>query len=451
MNFTVHSIKMTDKQSVLQAGMKEDISISTIAVVINMVSQFVAGILIARFLGPEGKGILVALAVIPSIVIGFADMGLRHAVTYHIGQETWPDKTVIGNLTTLHWISSILCIGIVGVAYFLMNNPAFSWPLVLITLATIPIQLLVEYGDAIAMGRRQIYEYARVACRRLPLVVILTALFVWVLPWGLVGALLASTLPMVMLSIFVLRRFFTWQGYRPLWDRRVLKGVLIMGLAYAAANLVFRSTYQIDILLLERILPANQISEIGQYAIAMTISHLLWRVPHVMGVVVFSHSVAAADPLMQTLKATRLMRLTLLVGFACGLMLAVAAPWVVQFFFGAEFKFAAGLVPIAMPGTVMALIHMILGRDLAGRGRPLTSAFVYGPALVLSFLLNLWWIPKYGAEGAAWAGTLSHSAAGLVFLWVYARVVRLPIKEMFRFTVQDFRFKLTRFHRNVTW
>ncbi|PPQ27996.1 oligosaccharide flippase family protein [Rhodopila globiformis] len=44
-------------------------------------------------------------------------------------------------------------------------------------------------------------------------------------------------------------------------------------------------------------------------------------------------------------------------------------------------------------------------------GKPLTMLWSYGPATVLSILLNLWAVPHYGMFGAAWVAVVCHGAA----------------------------------------
>lgn len=44
---------------------------------------FLGGLIIARELGPEGKGVLVALAIYPTLITELANLGIRQAATYY--------------------------------------------------------------------------------------------------------------------------------------------------------------------------------------------------------------------------------------------------------------------------------------------------------------------------------------------------------------------------------
>lgn len=55
---------------------------------------FVVGVMVARLLGPEGKGIMTTALVIPGIVLSFADLGLRQAITYYMGKKIFEDQQI---------------------------------------------------------------------------------------------------------------------------------------------------------------------------------------------------------------------------------------------------------------------------------------------------------------------------------------------------------------------
>ena len=49
--------------------------------------DFVSSILITRLLGPESKGIVTVLLIIPNMLRTFADLGLRQAGMYFMGKK----------------------------------------------------------------------------------------------------------------------------------------------------------------------------------------------------------------------------------------------------------------------------------------------------------------------------------------------------------------------------
>lgn len=98
------------------------------------------------------------------------------------------------------------------------------------------------------------------------------------------------------------------------------------------------------------------------------------------------------------------------------------------------------VLKLLMPGIFLLTIFKVLFMDMAGKGKPWISLTAMIPAVIINILLNIWWIPAYGANGSALASTVSYSVAALVFLFVYSKKVNIPIKTIFSFTREDVEF-----------
>ena len=95
---------------------------------------------------------------------------------------------------------------------------------------------------------------------------------------------------------------------------------------------------------------------------------------------------------------------------------------------------------LLLPGIVAFTVFKVLNMDLAGKGRPWVSLYVAVPAVLLNVALNLYFIPRYGANGAALASTVSYTVSALAFLIVYARAVDMPLGELLTYRRSDFDF-----------
>jgi Na+-driven multidrug efflux pump len=62
-------------------------------------------------------------------------------------------------------------------------------------------------------------------------------------------------------------------------------------------------------------------------------------------------------------------------------------------------------------------------------------------------------IPPYGAKGAAISSTISYSLAAIIYIGVFSRETRIPVKEMWRYRRSDFELVfslLTRIKQKTT-
>jgi O-antigen/teichoic acid export membrane protein len=86
------------------------------------------------------------------------------------------------------------------------------------------------------------------------------------------------------------------------------------------------------------------------------------------------------------------------------------------------------------------VVFRILNSRLAGMGKPQLAIYSFIPALVTNLLLNIIWIPRYGAMGAVWATNASYGLGCIIFLFAYAWKVKMPVIEIFRYRHSDFYF-----------
>ena len=125
---------------------------------------------------------------------------------------------------------------------------------------------------------------------------------------------------------------------------------------------------------------------------------------------------------------------------AGAIALFVAAPILIPIVYGEAFLPSARVLQILIPGVVTFTIFKVLNMDLAGKGRPEISLAVFSPAVLVNITLNLMWIPKYGANGAALASTISYSLSAILFLFVYAHVVKIKVTSLLDFQISDWDF-----------
>ena len=139
-------------------------------------------------------------------------------------------------------------------------------------------------------------------------------------------------------------------------------------------------------------------------------------------------------------KVCQLLRISGIFITLSSIVLGILAPWVIKLLFGDEFIPSAPVLVYLIPGVLLLTIFKVLNMDLAGRGKPWLSMKAMVPALVGNIVLNIFWVPEFGAKGAAVASTLSYSLAAILFLGIYSKEVNIPIREMLRYRRNDFKF-----------
>ena len=121
----------------------------------------VSSVLLARLLGPEGRGLFALVLLLPELARSFGLLGFDQANTVYAGLEPENRRALVGQSTV---IASVLGSGIAlaGIAFFVLRVPGsqtfIHGPLWLYVLpfAVIPGALLSEYWSSVIRGMNRI-------------------------------------------------------------------------------------------------------------------------------------------------------------------------------------------------------------------------------------------------------------------------------------------------------
>jgi O-antigen/teichoic acid export membrane protein len=334
-------------------------------------------------------------------------------------------------------MTSLLGLLVCGVILWSGGNPEYTPVLIVLAIAVVPLTLIKAYSSGIFLGKGMVGVFARldrmVEVQKLLAVVVL----VWLLSWGIAGALLASVLSGVVVAMYAVARVRRISPLWPRFDWPVIKALLSKGIVFAIALFVIQLNYRLDIALMDKL---TTVKEIGIYTIGVGIAQLTWAFPQAITTVLFSRSANARDEIAFSQKVARLFRVTLIIALLLVVGLGLMASVFVPAFYGREFMASARVLQILLPGMFCMIALKILNMDLAGRGRPGASLWVMTPSLIANVLLNLYLIPRYGAYGAALSSSVSYSMGGIGMMLIYCRLTSLTLSQLWRYQRSDFAF-----------
>lgn len=389
----------------------------------------------ARTLGPELNGVLASILVYPSLFITFGALGVRKSSAYLIGRKLEEESIVYKSIIHLWLVSSVIT-GLVsfGLVYFtLANRP--STDLILLAIIPIPFTLLNTYLSGIFLGKNQIKEFNEVNWIPNVTTLFFTLLLVYFINWELKGVLLAQTLGQGVMSMILFYKIGAAQLFSININWSVIRKILKIGLAYATGLLIVNMNYRLDVIIMEQISTAF---ETGIYSKGSVLTNLLWKIPMLLGTIVFARSANAKDRRVFSLQVCQLLRLSLLLIAIGSIVLALLSKPIILVLFGSDFLGSAEVLRWLMPGVVLFTIFIVLNMDISGQGRPLFLARALVPALLINVILNLILIPKQGAVGAAFSSTVSYTLGAVLFIWHYSRFTQIKISEILLYKREDF-------------
>lgn len=391
-------------------------------------------IITSRFLGPDGKGIIAGLLVYPSLFMSIGSLGIQQATTYYVGQKKYTIDEIYGSVLGIWLFTNAVCMVIcyVLIAYFTRQH--YDGIYIFLAIFGIPFTLYTSYSSGIFLGQQRIKEFNSINWIPVAINFLCTLILVAGLNLGVTGSMIGTFAGAVVMSCIVAFKMKKTVSFKPVFNFERIKKMLGLGITYAVALLVANVNYYGDVVVLERL---STPAETGLYSNGVFLAQFLWEIPMLMGALIFSRSAASNDPRDFSLKTCRLLRLAGIVMFVGCLSLYFLSSFVISFLYGPKFAGSATVLRLLLPGVFLLTIFKVLYMDMAGRGKPWLSMKAMIPSAILNIILNIWWVPGYGANGSAFASTVSYALAAIVFLWIYSKDAGISIKEILTFTKED--------------
>lgn len=398
-------------------------AITFTARVLSVLLGIAISVIIARLLGPEGKGIYTLAALLPTLIVTFANLGIGPATVYHVAQGRYSRQEILG--TNIAFALGIGALGVLGgliVALFLHQSvfPGVAQGYLLLALALIPGTLLFVYLQNILLGAQRFKEYNLIAIIQSLLFLASVVIALWALKAGVVGALVAGAFAWFLADVVLF--LWVWKivgGISFKLNLAYLRKASVYGLQAHLGNIIGFLNYRIDMFLVNGFLNPTAV---GFYSIGVGLGEKLWMVSHAASTVLFPRVAAETDEHRRKEFTPLVARSVLWISVLGALAVFFLSHWLVNFLYSAAFLPAVQPLQILLPGIVALSVGRVLANDIAGRGRPMLNTYVGAGALATNVALNLIWIPRYEIAGAAWASTVSYSLTFVVRLLLYCRL-----------------------------
>jgi O-antigen/teichoic acid export membrane protein len=390
-----------------------------------MIAALITTVITARFLGPEGRGVYVAAVAWVTLFSSVGNLSLSQVVVYLASGK--PRESWLGPLTAsaLSIVTSLAVIGWVVVALLFAVSGGRMFPnldalTLCVAFTLLPFMLWIEVGNnlLLSMGRLKVMNLSQMIGATSALA--LTFAAVGLLGGEVRSALLATTLAQaVAVAIGLTTILRSGAVLRP---QRAVSRELITGGLKLHLNAI--GTYlfaQSNILILNQY---RSPEETAYFQLAMQLFAGIQIVPAAVSSVAYSMIVKegpdAAWPRQRNLMG---MVIALMIGVA--VIASFAAPWLIPLAFGDRFVPAVSLFRILLLAIVGMTMSVIMASQWIARGLFLQSAFLTLAVGCAAVVANFLAIPRYGAEGAAWAMVGTYTVAtlgsGIMALWVERR------------------------------
>jgi O-antigen/teichoic acid export membrane protein len=405
--------------------------------IINMIAGAITNIVIARTLGPSGKGVLALLGYGVFVATSLGALGLQAASVYMIGKGRFTKEEIAGGVTAVGLVT-----GVLGALATWLLLPHFRGtvpltPLMIGATALVVIPAILRLDlSGIFLGTGRMLAY-NLSLTGLSLGWMIGA-FVLLVPFrgDTQQAVLLWSGIQIVGSLITLAAVYAKAPprLRGMWDR--LPTLLSFGVRTYAANLVWIMVLRVDTFILAAYRSAG---EVGVYSVAVLVAEVVLHLPRSL-TLVLTRRFAAGDLLPAARMAARASRLGSMAVLVLGLCLAGLAGPVIPYIFGRGF--AASVPPLLwlLPGVVSLSVASPLSLYLVQqRGKPVWTGVSALVALAIDVGLNVLWIPRHGAVGAAWASSVAYTVHAAIISLLFHRETGLGWGYLIVPTRDDFR------------
>jgi O-antigen/teichoic acid export membrane protein len=418
-------IKVQRWLRLLRSTFARNVATTFLTQVVSLVIGVANAAIVARWLGPQGKGSLALALLIPSTLALFLSGGIPAANVYFVGSRRLSVTQVTQNATLLALLGVVagLILTALGLATGLLQRLAPSVPTSLILLATVglPGAVVNSFFSAILQGMQRIRTVNVITFLQSILTLGLTTLLVIGLGWGINGAVVAAV--GAALGVTILLAWQVWRAsgrLRPHYDSAILRQTLAFGLRGYVGNLLQFFNYRLDLFIVGILLgPAA----VGIYTAAVALAELLWHLPNAVSFVIFPKASASRTEDLNRL-TPRIFALTLGITVVGGIFIALLGRQLIQTIYSDLFLPAYQPLLALLPGVILLGGGKVLTNEIAGRGYVHYNSVNAGLALVLTVIFDLLLIPRWGVLGASWASTIAYSAIFLTAVLFYRSVSR---------------------------
>lgn len=395
------------------------ISLSFGASLTIQAANALSGVLLARTLGPVGRGEVTAVLLWPSLLVAVGSLGVYQSTSFHVARAEEPAGTLVGTAIAIAAVQTVVLVGVgLGLVPLVLSRYGSSVEHSgLLFLAFVPLNLVAVYLMAAlnGLGRFGLFNVLRV------LVIALTvsllggfALAHALSPRTAVLAYLAANLVTAFTALVMVKRVVRGP-FRV--SRALAPRMAIYGLKAHSANVSGLANQNLDQLLISVFLaPAR----LGLYAVAVTFTSLTSLVGGSVGMVALP-SLARLDSTEERARAARrFVALTIAGSALVTVPLLVFTPALMTLFFGSAFAEVANVARILLIASVVLSTNRVLTAIVNGIGRPLDAGIAETLALTVTVGGLAALLPTLGLTGAALASLLAYLVSGC---WMVRRML----------------------------
>jgi O-antigen/teichoic acid export membrane protein len=424
---------------------------------LSLVLTIGTSIFLTRALGVRGRGEFALFSASAGILVLFLGWGLDAAVRYFVAQKKLNFSAMVASLGAY--------LAVLGPVLFLfvhLNDTLLTNEVLLPTsIQTTTVEVLLVATVLANIGFATVSSMLAGTMDFKPLNILSVALaftslvtygvlwFAKELDWFAVDTVLILVMHFILaasnlvaLGLIVRQRIGIRLPSSLVKRATLLRMVRYGSIAYLATLLQFLN-YRMDYWIVQHF---RGDEALGLYSLASSLAMMLWMLPRSAASVLLP-ATAAGDIGATAAHAARMSRVSVAAGAALTVPLVPFARLWIALLFGEDFAESATPFAILLVGCIPAIAGIVLASSLAGINRLDVNLRASGIGLIVTVVLDILLIPRWGLEGAAVASATSYLVTTGIVVASFSQMYGLPIRAYLIATPSDFKYVTDGFKR----
>lgn len=381
----------------------ETISTRLLIVFLGLIS----GVIIARILGPEGRGLFAVAAAVTGTGIQFANLGLHASNTYYVAKDVQMLPVLYKNTINVSLIIGMGGALLAGLVFFFFPDLVkIDGFLLVLALIWIPFGLLFYLLQNLLIGIHEVRLYNKLATINSSLSIALILIFYLLGFISVESVYGCSFLSIIVVNVLILSFFNNALKNRGKIKSsfKVFKENLKYGIrSYFSAFCGFL-IFTVDIFMVNYYLGAEKT---GYYSIAVGLTNIIYILPQTVGLIFFP-KICNMEQWKEKFLFT--CKTSIVIGAVISFIIIFCILFIdiiITILFGKDFLPVTQPFFWLLPGVLFWSMENIFRRLLISDGYPIFVVYAWVVTLSFNIVMNLFLIPKYKMIGAAAASSLS--------------------------------------------
>ena len=363
-------------------------------------------VIVARVLGPEGRGDFAIATSVAAFGVQFGNAGLHASNSFCVARDRGLLATLLGNtLVASLAIGGGIAAAALAVFHLLPGLAPLHGPLLPLALAGVPVGLGYLLLQNLLLGIQDVRAYNVIEVFNRVLSIALVAVLIAGRRVTVEAVYLAGFAALAASLLWALRRLRAATAAPLAVSMRLFRENIGYGFkAYLAALFAF-AVLRIDMLMVNHQLGA---AAAGYYSVAVSMADLVYLIPATVGTIVFPKLAAMGS---DAERWTWTQKYALVLGAVLVAVVAVAIPLaspLIGLLYGEAFLPAApAFTPLGV-GMVFYGVNSLFSYCLAAMSFPWFAVQVWVAAAALNVLLNALLLPALGIVGASVASLICY-------------------------------------------